>query len=35
MDFLQQTWVMALMAVVLIGLIVLFFVMRKKQSDDE
>jgi LPXTG-motif cell wall-anchored protein len=35
MEFLQQTWVMVMMGVLLVGLIVLFFYLRKQQSDDE
>jgi LPXTG-motif cell wall-anchored protein len=35
MDFLQQTWVMVTMGLVLVGLIILFFVMRKRQQDDD
>jgi LPXTG-motif cell wall-anchored protein len=35
MDFLQKPWVMVVMGLVLVGLIIAFFVMRKRQNDDD
>jgi hypothetical protein len=34
MDFLGQTWVMGLMALLLIGLLIMFFKMRNAKDDE-